>query len=77
MANFFYFHVAYEVRLLEKNERLKGDCLLRIKKGGDTSLARIREMVAKEVVDTYHDKVTEAVLLSLTPLSKKEYEMLS
>ena len=67
---FLYFHICYETRFENDNERYRGDFLLKLKKGDGTNLDSIREKIKETIRTQDHMEPIEVVILTITPLKK-------
>ena len=69
-TKFLYFHISYEIRFDNDNERYRGDFLLKLKKGDGANLDSIREEIKKTIRTQDHMEPIEVVILTITPLKK-------
>ena len=76
-TKFLYFHISYEIRFDNDNERYRGDFLLKLKKGDGANLDSIREEIKKTIRTQDHMEPIEVVILTITPLKKGIFNALS
>lgn len=69
-----YFHISYLAKTPDQSRTLYGDALFSIAKV--SSLYSIRENIKETIEAEYGEKFLRPTLLSVTPLSESEFEIL-